>query len=235
MRSWALVLLLLDALRTGGAPAPARNVLLLLGKCGRRPDGAPGPVPGPPPPALGPAPSAGYPCPGLGESGGQGEGRSRGSGCIPSAGMVTAAPAPARDVLSPGLLPVSFVSPGLCPPPPPARLGTRRGSGPVPEGSPRTPPAAADDGGFESGTYNNSAIRTPNLDALARRSVVFQNAFTSVSSCSPSRASILTGLPQVGASACAGVGATSPRWALGDDRSRRAYGMVAGPGDPPIH
>ncbi|KYO43820.1 hypothetical protein Y1Q_0011852 [Alligator mississippiensis] len=56
----------------------------------------------------------------------------------------------------------------------------------------------ADDGGFESGVYNNSAIATPNLDALARRSLVFQNAFTSVSSCSPSRASILTGLPQVG-------------------------------------
>ncbi|XP_051653346.1 N-sulphoglucosamine sulphohydrolase isoform X4 [Manacus candei] len=54
----------------------------------------------------------------------------------------------------------------------------------------------ADDGGFESGAYNNSAIQTPNLDALARRGVVFQNAFTSVSSCSPSRASILTGLPQ---------------------------------------
>uniref|UniRef100_A0A8C5IRT0 N-sulfoglucosamine sulfohydrolase n=1 Tax=Junco hyemalis TaxID=40217 RepID=A0A8C5IRT0_JUNHY len=54
----------------------------------------------------------------------------------------------------------------------------------------------ADDGGFESGAYNNSAIRTPNLDALARRGLVFQNAFTSVSSCSPSRASILTGLPQ---------------------------------------
>ncbi|XP_053939271.1 N-sulphoglucosamine sulphohydrolase isoform X1 [Cuculus canorus] len=54
----------------------------------------------------------------------------------------------------------------------------------------------ADDGGFEIGIYNNSAIQTPNLDALARRSVVFQNAFTSVSSCSPSRASILTGLPQ---------------------------------------
>ncbi|XP_058708643.1 N-sulphoglucosamine sulphohydrolase [Poecile atricapillus] len=54
----------------------------------------------------------------------------------------------------------------------------------------------ADDAGFESGAYNNSAIRTPNLDALARRGLVFQNAFTSVSSCSPSRASILTGLPQ---------------------------------------
>lgn len=55
----------------------------------------------------------------------------------------------------------------------------------------------ADDGGFESGAYNNSAIATPHLDALARRSLVFRNAFTSVSSCSPSRASLLTGLPQV--------------------------------------
>ncbi|XP_071075528.1 N-sulphoglucosamine sulphohydrolase isoform X2 [Desmodus rotundus] len=54
----------------------------------------------------------------------------------------------------------------------------------------------ADDAGFESGAYNNSAIATPHLDALARRSLVFRNAFTSVSSCSPSRASLLTGLPQ---------------------------------------
>uniref|UniRef100_G3TQ41 N-sulfoglucosamine sulfohydrolase n=1 Tax=Loxodonta africana TaxID=9785 RepID=G3TQ41_LOXAF len=54
----------------------------------------------------------------------------------------------------------------------------------------------ADDGGFESGVYNNSAIATPHLDALARRSLIFRNAFTSVSSCSPSRASLLTGLPQ---------------------------------------
>ncbi|KAM9208292.1 N-sulfoglucosamine sulfohydrolase isoform 1-T1 [Dugong dugon] len=54
----------------------------------------------------------------------------------------------------------------------------------------------ADDGGFESGMYNNSAIATPHLDALARRGLIFRNAFTSVSSCSPSRASLLTGLPQ---------------------------------------
>uniref|UniRef100_A0A2I2ZQG3 N-sulfoglucosamine sulfohydrolase n=1 Tax=Gorilla gorilla gorilla TaxID=9595 RepID=A0A2I2ZQG3_GORGO len=54
----------------------------------------------------------------------------------------------------------------------------------------------ADDGGFESGAYNNSAVATPHLDALARRSLLFRNAFTSVSSCSPSRASLLTGLPQ---------------------------------------
>ena len=69
-----------------------------------------------------------------------------------------------------------------------------------PESSPPWPlplPSSADDGGFESGTYNNSAIATPHLDALARRSLVFRNAFTSVSSCSPSCASLLTGLPQV--------------------------------------
>lgn len=57
--------------------------------------------------------------------------------------------------------------------------------------------SSADDGGFESGVYNNSAISTPHLDALAHRSLIFRNAFTSVSSCSPSRASLLTGLPQV--------------------------------------
>ncbi|XP_069511297.1 N-sulphoglucosamine sulphohydrolase [Ambystoma mexicanum] len=54
----------------------------------------------------------------------------------------------------------------------------------------------ADDGGFESEVYNNTAIKTPFLRALSQRSVTFQNAFTSVSSCSPSRSAILTGLPQ---------------------------------------
>ncbi|KAK7930225.1 hypothetical protein WMY93_006620 [Mugilogobius chulae] len=54
----------------------------------------------------------------------------------------------------------------------------------------------ADDAGFETEVYNNSAVHTPNLLSLAKRSLVFNNAFTSVSSCSPSRSSILTGLPQ---------------------------------------
>ncbi|XP_029950991.1 N-sulfoglucosamine sulfohydrolase [Salarias fasciatus] len=54
----------------------------------------------------------------------------------------------------------------------------------------------ADDAGFETDVYNNSAVHTPHLHALAQRSVVFSNAFTSVSSCSPSRSAILTGLPQ---------------------------------------
>lgn len=54
----------------------------------------------------------------------------------------------------------------------------------------------ADDAGFETKVYNNSVVHTPNLRSLARRSLVFSNAFTSVSSCSPSRSTILTGLPQ---------------------------------------
>lgn len=53
----------------------------------------------------------------------------------------------------------------------------------------------ADDGGFELGAYLNKICQTPNIDALAQRSVIFNNAFTSVSSCSPSRAALLTGTP----------------------------------------
>jgi len=43
----------------------------------------------------------------------------------------------------------------------------------------------ADDGGFEMGTYLNKICQTPNLDNLAKRSLIFNKAFTSVSSCSP--------------------------------------------------
>ncbi|KAK0058190.1 N-sulfoglucosamine sulfohydrolase [Biomphalaria pfeifferi] len=53
-----------------------------------------------------------------------------------------------------------------------------------------------DDAGFETQVYNNSVCKTPGLMALAQRGIIYQNAFTSVSSCSPSRSSILTGLPQ---------------------------------------
>ncbi|CAG9092855.1 unnamed protein product [Plutella xylostella] len=53
----------------------------------------------------------------------------------------------------------------------------------------------ADDGGFEIGAYRNKICQTPNIDALAKDSVLFNNAFTSVSSCSPSRAALLTGTP----------------------------------------
>lgn len=45
------------------------------------------------------------------------------------------------------------------------------------------------------GAYRNRICQTPNLDALAKNSLIFNNAFTSVSSCSPSRAALLTGQP----------------------------------------
>lgn len=53
-----------------------------------------------------------------------------------------------------------------------------------------------DDAGFETQVYNNSVCQTPHLNRLAQRSLIFKKAFTSVSSCSPSRSAILSGLPQ---------------------------------------
>src|SRR6266542_4140902 len=52
----------------------------------------------------------------------------------------------------------------------------------------------ADDLGMQLGCYGNQVIKTPNIDALAQRGVRFTKAYSSVSSCSPSRASIYTGL-----------------------------------------
>jgi arylsulfatase len=43
------------------------------------------------------------------------------------------------------------------------------------------------------GLYGNEAIRTPHLDQLAEQGVVLENAYLTISSCSPSRNSIITG------------------------------------------
>jgi arylsulfatase len=43
------------------------------------------------------------------------------------------------------------------------------------------------------GPYGNRAIKTPNLDRMAREGMVFDNAYVAISSCSPSRCSIITG------------------------------------------
>jgi N-sulfoglucosamine sulfohydrolase len=52
----------------------------------------------------------------------------------------------------------------------------------------------ADDlGAADSGPYGAKGVRTPHLDRLAREGLRFTQAFNTCSSCSPSRASIITG------------------------------------------
>jgi len=52
----------------------------------------------------------------------------------------------------------------------------------------------ADDLGMQMGCYGDAVCKTPNLDALAKRGVRFTKAYSTVASCSPSRASIFTGM-----------------------------------------
>lgn len=52
----------------------------------------------------------------------------------------------------------------------------------------------ADDAAWnDNGAYGNDRIKTPNINTLAKEGLVFDNAFLTASSCSPSRCSILTG------------------------------------------
>ncbi|MGI8906280.1 MAG: sulfatase-like hydrolase/transferase [Candidatus Sumerlaeaceae bacterium] len=51
----------------------------------------------------------------------------------------------------------------------------------------------SDDHGLDAGCYGNKAVQTPTIDRLAREGVLFTSAFAAVSSCSPSRATIMTG------------------------------------------
>ena len=52
----------------------------------------------------------------------------------------------------------------------------------------------ADDLGMEVGCYGNKVIQTPNIDALAKNGSRFTHSFATVSSCSPSRACLYSGL-----------------------------------------
>ena len=53
---------------------------------------------------------------------------------------------------------------------------------------------AVDDLRPDLGCYGNELIRTPNIDRLASRSLVFERAYCQAPVCGPSRASLLTGL-----------------------------------------
>ena len=53
----------------------------------------------------------------------------------------------------------------------------------------------ADDLGVQLGCYGDRVAKTPNIDKLAARSTRFTHGFASVASCSPSRATLLTGMP----------------------------------------
>ncbi len=52
----------------------------------------------------------------------------------------------------------------------------------------------ADDMNWDDcGAYGHPAVRTPNIDSLAAEGLLFQHAYLTTNSCSPSRSSILTG------------------------------------------
>ena len=52
----------------------------------------------------------------------------------------------------------------------------------------------ADDQGREAGCYGTAGVATPNMDRLARGGMLFRQAFCAYPSCSPSRATMLTGV-----------------------------------------
>jgi len=52
-----------------------------------------------------------------------------------------------------------------------------------------------DDGSMDYSIYGNTIIDSPNIEKLANQGTIFDNYHTSVSSCSPSRSVIMSGLP----------------------------------------
>ena len=61
-------------------------------------------------------------------------------------------------------------------------------------GRPNVALIIADDMAWDDcGAFGNPKVRTPNIDRLAREGLRFDRAFVTASSCSPSRASLLTG------------------------------------------
>ena len=72
---------------------------------------------------------------------------------------------------------------------------------------------AVDDLRPELGTYSQKFIKSPNIDALAAKSIVFERAYCQVAVCSPSRTSLLTGRRPD----------TNHVWKIADDEYWRNY------------
>ncbi len=53
--------------------------------------------------------------------------------------------------------------------------------------------AIADDWGLHAGAYHTRWVKTPAFDRIAREGLLFQNAYTPMAKCAPSRAIVLTG------------------------------------------
>ena len=53
--------------------------------------------------------------------------------------------------------------------------------------------AFADDWGRHAGAYGDPVVKTPTFDRIAREGVLFQNAYVSSPSCTPSRGAVLSG------------------------------------------
>src|SRR5574341_309381 len=70
----------------------------------------------------------------------------------------------------------------------------RGGPGESPGGRPNLVIILGDDvGRNDLGPYGHPTIRTPHLDRLAKGGLLFESAFLTTSSCSPTRCSLLTG------------------------------------------
>ena len=79
-----------------------------------------------------------------------------------------------------------------------AKLAAVQADAPTWQASPKKLPnilfIVSEDNGPELGCYGDPFVRTPTLDAMAKRGVRFERAFVPYSVCSPSRACFLTGL-----------------------------------------
>lgn len=115
----------------------------------------------------------------------------------------------------------------------------------------------ADDASPTMGAYGTRWVKTPNIDRIAERGIVFENAYTPTAKCAPSRAATLTGrnpwqleeganhqsffpanygaFTEVLASAGRYVGAQGKFWGPGDaktsDGKARTWGLVTSGGE----